>query len=114
MKAFKDIHNYKLMVQWLERIDDDDAEPSDIDVWHLQKTQYTFKDFGVWKQEGTLDKEYQMQQKEKGKAKARMSQRKEKRRMVEPKEGGDEPRKEKSSSGGKSKVMKASTSKSRK
>ena len=52
-----------------------------------------------------------MQQKEKGKAKAR-SQRKEKRRMVEPKDGGDEPRKEKSSSGGKSKVIKASASKS--
>ena len=36
-KAFKDIHNYKLMVEWLERIDED--EPSDIEVWHLQKTQ---------------------------------------------------------------------------
>ena len=103
------------MVEWLERIDED--EPSDIEVWHLQKTQYTFKDLGVWKQEGTLDKEYQMwQQKEKGKAKARMSQRKEKRRMAESKNGGDEPemsRKEKGS-GGKSKVLKASTSKSQK
>ena len=55
-----------------------------------------------------------MRQKEKGKAKARMSQRKEKRRMVEPKDGGDEPRKEKSSSDGKSKVIKASASKSQK
>ena len=102
------------MVEWLERTDEDDAEPSDIDVWHLQKPQYTFKDLGVWKQEGTLDKEYWMQQKKKEKAKARMSERKEKRRLAEPKDGDDEPRKKTSSSGSKSKVLKASTSTSRK
>jgi len=65
------------MVKWLKR-DVDDDEPSDLEVWHLRKTRYTFKDLGIWKKEGTLDKVYQKQQKEKGKgkgkAKARTSQ----------------------------------------
>ena len=46
-KAFKDIHNYKIMVEWLER-DSEDDEPSDLQVWHLEKSHYTFKDLGLW------------------------------------------------------------------
>jgi hypothetical protein len=86
-KAFRDIHNYKLMVCWLERIDDDD-DPSDLHVWHSVKSHYTFKDLGIWKKEGTLDKDYQRRQKEKGKAKAKRSRQDEKRRNVES--DGDE------------------------
>ena len=81
MNAFKDIHNYKLMVEWLER--DDDDRPSDLDVWNLEKSHYTFKDLGIWKKDGTLDKDYQRRQKEKGKAKAKASQRNEKKRKIE-------------------------------
>jgi hypothetical protein len=81
-KAFRDIHNYKLMVEWLER-DVDVDEPSDLQVWHLEKSHYTFKDLGLWKKDGTLDKDYQRRQKEKGKAKAKSSQRNEKRKRVE-------------------------------
>lgn len=116
-KGFRDIHNYKLMVEWLESDMNDDG-PSDLHVWHLEKTHYTFKDLGLWKKDGTLDKDYQIQQKEKGKAKVRTSQRKEKKKQVEPDNSGDESvatRKEKKSSGGKDKaVVKASGSKSRK
>jgi len=64
-KGFKDIHNYKIMVEWLDQ-DVEDDEPSDLAVWHSQKTHYTFKDLGLWKKEGTLDKDYQMRQKVKG------------------------------------------------
>ena len=107
-KAFKDIHNYKTMVEWLERNDDDD-EPSNLDVWHLEKSHYTFKDLGIWKKEGTLDKDYQRHQKEKGKAKAKTSQRKEKRRKIESDDSIDEAetsKKRKRSSGGKNKSRK--------
>jgi len=105
------------MVEWLER-DVDDDEPSDLEVWHLQKPHYTFKDLGLWKKDGTLNKDYWMQQKEKGKAKVRTSQKKEKRRKVGPDDNVDEfetSKKKKNSSGGKNKVvLKASSSKSRK
>ena len=102
-KAFKDIHNYGIMVEWLERNDDDD-EPSDLQVWHLEKSHYTFKDLGVWKAEGTLDKDYQRRQKEKGKgkAKAKTSQRKEKKRRLESDDSAGEAetsKKAKNSSG---------------
>ena len=106
-KAFKDIHNYKLMVEWLERDDDDD--PSDLHVWHSEKSHYTFKDLGIWKKEGTLDKDYQRRQKEKGKAKAKTSQREEKRRKVESDDSDGEAgssKKRKKSSGGKTKFRK--------
>jgi len=52
----------------LER-EEDDEEPSDLEVWHLQKLNYTFKDLGIWKKEGTLDKKYQKQMRERGKRK---------------------------------------------
>ena len=115
-KGFRDIQNYKLMVEWLEK-DVNDEDPSDLHVWHLQKTQYTFKDLGLWKKDGTLDKDYQIQQKEKGKAEVRTNQRKEKRSNFELDDSGDETtRKGKKSSSGKNNkaVLKASGSKSRK
>src|SRR6266498_5044976 len=37
--GFGDIQNHKIMVEWLER-DEDDEDPSDLDVWHLQKPHY--------------------------------------------------------------------------
>ena len=55
-----DIHNYKLMIEWLEW-DKDEDEPADLEVWHLQKVHYTFNDLGLWKKEGTLNKSYQRQ-----------------------------------------------------
>ncbi|KAF8805712.1 hypothetical protein BYT27DRAFT_7103959 [Phlegmacium glaucopus] len=108
-KGFRDIHNYKLMVEWLERDVDDDDEPSDLKVWHLEKSHYTFKDLGLWKKDGTLDQDYQRRQKEKGKAKAKASHRKEKRREVESNDNVSEAetsKKGKSSSGGKTKSRK--------
>ena len=70
--AFGDIQNHKAMVEWLEQ-EEDDEEPSDLEVWHLQKSCYTFKDLGLWKKEGTLDKEYQKRL-AKGKTKARQTE----------------------------------------
>ena len=58
--AFSDIQNHKSMVEWLEQ-EEGDEEPPYLEVWHLQKSSYTFKD---------LDKEYQKQLK----AKARQSE----------------------------------------
>jgi hypothetical protein len=107
-KAFKDIHNYGIMVEWLERNDGDD-EPSDLDVWHSEKSPYTFKDLGIWKQEGTLDKDYQRRQKEKEKAKDKKSHQKEKRRKLEYDDSVGEAetsKKVKKSSGGKIKSRK--------
>jgi hypothetical protein len=86
MPGFKDIHNYPDMVDWLER-GEDESTPSDLDVWHCVKTHYSFKDLRIWKQNGTLDAEYQRQlrqkQKEKGKGKARQQERKEKGDVIE-------------------------------
>ena len=107
-KAFRDVHNYRPMVEWLEQIDDDD-EPSNLHVWHSEKSHYTFKDLGIWKKEGTLDKDYQRRQKEKGKAKAKTSQRNEKRRRIESDDNVGEAetsKKGKKSSGGKTKSRK--------
>jgi len=121
--AFGNIQNHKLMVKWLER-EDDDNEPSDLEIWHLQKTNYTFKDLGIWKKEGTLDKIYQKKLKEKelkgkGKAKARQNERKEKNRKVLSGDSVDEAetsKKGKKLSGGNSKksVSKSSGSKFKK
>jgi len=119
-QGFVDIHNFKPMVKWLKR-DVDDDEPSDLEVWHLRKTRYTFKDLGIWKKEGTLDKIYQKQQKEmgkgKGKAKARTSQRIEKNRKIEPDDSANEveiSRNKKKPSGSRTTkpIPKASSSKS--
>ena len=76
--AFSDIQNHKAMVQWLEG--ENDEGPSDLEVWHLQKPLYTFKDLGIWKKEGTLNKDYKKKLQLKEKAKARQKERKEKNR----------------------------------
>ena len=118
-KSFMDIHNYKLMVKWLER-DENEDEPADLEVWHLQKAHYTFKDLGLWKREGTLDKTYQRQkEKEKGKGKTRASQRTEKGRKVKPDISADESANEaevlrKKKKSGSKPAPKASGSKSQK
>ena len=96
------------MVEWIER-DSEDDEPSDLQVWHLEKSHYTFKDLGLWKKDGTLDKDYQRRQKEKGKAKAKTSQRNEKRRKAESDDNVDEAetlKKGRKSSGEKNKSRK--------
>ncbi len=76
------------MVEWLER-EEGEEEPSDLEVWHLQKSSYTFKDLGIWKKDGTLDKEYQKRLKEKAKAKARQNERNEKNRKMYNDSGDD-------------------------
>lgn len=52
-KPFALIARYPQMVAWLE----DDESPSDFDVWHIQKSDYGFKELKEWlKGDGTLDK----------------------------------------------------------
>lgn len=48
-KQFSQVSNHPLMVEWLENGEDG---PSDIDVWGVEKSSYTFKDL-----KGYLDKE---------------------------------------------------------
>ena len=67
---FSHISKYPDMVEWLE---DGEDRPSDVDVWGLQKTSYTFSDLKKWlnEQKSSLaaDVEEQMDKKEKGKEK---------------------------------------------
>ena len=75
------------MVEWLER-GENEISPSDLEVWHLEKTFYSFKDLNIWKQNGTLNADYQKQllakrRKEKGKSKARQNERREKDRYID-------------------------------
>jgi len=54
VKPFALIARYPQMVAWLE---DDEDGPSDFNVWHLQKSEYAFKELKEWlKNDGTLDK----------------------------------------------------------
>lgn len=54
-KSFSNVAGYPKMVEWLENEDDDG--PSDFDVWHLQKSDYGFKELKEWlKNDGTLDR----------------------------------------------------------
>ncbi|KAF8804387.1 hypothetical protein BYT27DRAFT_7107556 [Phlegmacium glaucopus] len=54
VKHFAFVARYPQMVAWLER---DGDSPSDFDVWHLQKSEYGFKELKEWlANEGTLDK----------------------------------------------------------
>ncbi len=79
--------------------EEDDEEPSDLEVWHLQKLNYTFKDLGIWKKEGILDKKCQKQmrerekgkekEKEKAKARTRQNEQKEKNRKKSDESGED-------------------------
>ncbi|KAF8815000.1 hypothetical protein BYT27DRAFT_7027227, partial [Phlegmacium glaucopus] len=45
-KTFSTIARYPEMVKWLEREDKD--IPSDLDVWHIQKSEYGFKELEEW------------------------------------------------------------------
>ena len=55
VKPFALIARYPQMVAWLE--DDSDDSPSDFEVWHIQKSEYGFKELKEWlKSNGTLDK----------------------------------------------------------
>ena len=44
--AMKDIHDYRVMVEWLEKGEDKD-EPSDLAVWGVAKQSYNFKDLDI-------------------------------------------------------------------
>ena len=44
--AMKDIHEYRTMLEWLERGEDED-EPSDLAVWGVAKQSYNFKDLDI-------------------------------------------------------------------
>ena len=49
-KYFSKVSNYPMLVEWLENEPED--RPSDVDVWGVQKSSYTFKDLdGYFKQE---------------------------------------------------------------
>jgi len=114
--AFGDIQNHKAMVQWLEWVEDDEG-PSDLEVWHLQKPHYTFKDLGIWKKEGTLNKDYKKKLQQKEKAKARQKERKEKNRNTDDSiDEAETSKKGRKMFGGKSKksVSKLSRSKAKK
>jgi hypothetical protein len=55
VKPFGVIARYPQMVAWLEREDSD--SPDDFEVWHLQKSEYGFKELKEWiSNDGTLDK----------------------------------------------------------
>ena len=55
VKPFAIVARYPQMVAWLEREDGDC--PSDFKVWHLQKSEYGFKELKQWLgNDGTLDK----------------------------------------------------------
>ena len=58
------------MIKWLECEEND--HPSDLDVWHMQKSEYGFKELEDWiGNGGTLDKAVKKNvEKEKGKGKA--------------------------------------------
>ena len=55
VKSFSMVASHPQMVEWLENQDGDG--PSDFDVWHLQKSDYGFKELKEWlKNDGTLDR----------------------------------------------------------
>jgi hypothetical protein len=57
-KLFSQVSNHPLMVEWLDNSED---KPSNLDVWGVEKTSYTFKDL----------KEYLEQAKAKGKGRGK-------------------------------------------
>ena len=79
VKLFANVAPYPQMVAWLE-----DDGLSDFEVWHLQKSEYGFKELKQWlKNEGTLDKlakgrldksEREKRKKGKGKGKGKETQ----------------------------------------
>jgi hypothetical protein len=67
VKPFSGVAPYPQMVTWLE-----DGGNSDFEVWHLQKSEYGFKELKEWlRNDGTLDKaakgRLEKSEKEKGK-----------------------------------------------
>jgi hypothetical protein len=67
VKPFAIIARYPQMVDWLE-----DNGLSDFEVWHLQKSDYGFKELKEWlRNDGTLDRvaKEKMERSEKGKGK---------------------------------------------
>jgi hypothetical protein len=45
-KYFSKVSNHPLLMEWLENEPEDC--PSDLDVWGVQKSSYTFKDLDVY------------------------------------------------------------------
>ena len=113
VKGFSAIASYPEMVGWLEREDSD--YPSDMDVWHVQKSDYGFRELADWiANGGTLDKAVKRNL-EKGKGKKGKAKAKEGRKakaVEESDEEGTEFEEDKMEieKGGKSKKGKASGS----
>ena len=82
VKPFAIVVHYPQMVAWLEH--EDGGDPSDFEVWHLQKSEYGFKELKEWlANDGTLDKAAkkkldQAKEKTKGKGKEKKGKEKEK------------------------------------
>ena len=82
VKLFVIVVRYPQMVVWLEC--EDGGDPSDFEVWHLQKSEYGFKELKEWlANDGTLDKAAkrkldQAKEKTKGKGKEKKGKEKEK------------------------------------
>jgi len=81
-KPFAIVACYPQMVAWLEH--EDGNSPSDFEVWHLQKSEYGFKELKEWlANDGTLDKAAKRRMelsKDKGKGKGKKGKEKEKER----------------------------------
>jgi hypothetical protein len=86
VKPFSIIARYPLMVAWLE--DEEDC-PSDFDVWHLQKSEYGFKELKEWlKNDGTLDKAAKGRLERSMEKKEKVKKTKGKRKEIEEEDGG--------------------------
>jgi hypothetical protein len=87
------VASYPQMVAWLE-----DGGHSDFEVWHLQKSEYGFKELKEWlRNEGTLDKSAKgrFEKSEKDKRKRGKGKGKEKGKETQVDEGGKGKGKEK-------------------
>ena len=93
------------MVEWLER--GDNLEPTNLDVWGIDKPQYNFKDLGIWKKDGTLElKKKDIKGKAKEKVKERVNTRDIKKRAREDDDDKDKEMGKKSKKSSKSKAHK--------
>jgi hypothetical protein len=92
-KGFANISRYPEMVQWLEREDTD--HPSDLDVWHVQRSDYGFRELAVWiANGGTLDNDVKTKLK-KGKGKEEEEEEEEDKDKEREKDKDKEKKKEK-------------------
>jgi len=107
-KPFAIVARYPQMVAWLEREDSD--SPSDFEVWHLQKSEYGFKELKEWlANDGTLDKAAKRRlelSKDKGKGKGKKGKGKEREDYQEEKMQVDDYGKGKASSSNVKKTLK--------